>query len=1540
MRELIGQTHTKLLNWLDQDWLHSGSAICFLEGFPGVGKSSLASALTEKVEGRDAGRGDKWTAVKVDMPEGANAVNDLLLRLGEELSWAGHDKVADAVKEGKSLEDALRVVLRRPILIVIDEFQRALLPETGQPVKALEDIFQKIANRPNILGRLLLLTNRLVERDAPWAEPYDVQRLPAMEILEAEQLLGQRLKEARRETHVPIERRRDVVNWLGLNPRAMEVLVGCLKDESLDDLIGLNPESWELKDRDVSEDFVYRLERRLLERTLKQISLENMLFMKQLAVYRKPFKRKAMESLLEQPKKEFVAKSGELTNRFLLERPDRQWYSLHPVARSIVLQKLKDESEQWKLAHSKAADFYLQPFSKPENEGSKLGGAFLEARYHLVQSGREKELGKIVKNFEQYLKATTRSKRSIPKDRQELDENILVFSVLVEAINSEELECYLVWLFQARRKEGDLVEALKHTKRATSSGLGVRVTSWLLRVDLELQLHDPETALKTCQEGIDRIGLYEEVEQLYDRCTELLNRCNRLDDAMKLLENGIQKAPTGLGLAALYRHGTKLLTQAQEIEQAVIWLKQGIRQIDPKHGVVELYQNCAELLYQLGQVDKAVNLLEEGIERVSPEHGLNQLYKCCGDLLVKTNRLPEAVNILKEGIHNIPSEHDPFVLYERCAELLIQSGYADKAVDLLQDSFRQLPITQSQIPLYERWGDLLATTGNQQEAIALLMRGIETIPAIRGPVSLYLACGKLLAASGQVESAANLLEQGIKRIPSEHSQSIIWEECADLLVQLGQQEKAISVLKDGIENIHHHEGRYKLYIHCAELLELSNQINDAASLLKEGISRITHDETCKKLYLGCTNLLVKRNFIDEAISLLLQGIERIPAESDVQSLYVRCGGLLVKSDRVDNAIIVLKQGIDRIPPEYGVESLYLRLANLLEQTNRVDEAISLLQKGIEKSRTDSILHIRLANLLEQTNRVDEAYSLLQKGIENVPNNDDLYIRLANLLAQTNRIDEAISLLQKGIEKSPTDGKLYINLSNLLAQTNRIDEAIALSKKGIEMAPNNGDLYIRLSNLLEQTNRVDEAIALSKKGIEMAPNNGGLYIRLSNLLEQTNRVDEAIALLQKGIENLPHEQSHQLYMTASKVFVKYNQLENSIQFLKEGIQRIPIGHKNRFIISEILILHYLATNKKTELEEVISGTGENQLEPQSLALAKILLAQTQENWQRAAEISTENVAQFPTYAILIAHAALSLFSAGNPKAARKILQELSFQFSKGNIIWWLKALIDLKNNDLEDSKTSLENYLRRTIQVQTELTENFLLALWDNPSDFELELDIAYFFPTLPPTITGLDRSITRLQFSPPILINYQLSTKTNSITKQEKIETFSSSSASPNKPDIDSFDPTNPVILEKITLELVEIRNLMSETPKQAPTFNFYGQVGNLNASEVTNQRDQVGTQNNYALNQNLAEAAAAIQQLLDQLAKTNPTSTEAEKKIFVSTAINSIKNQPTLKDRAWGALKAGSIEAVKAIANHPAVSIPVEVVKGWIEAEPNIKED
>ena len=68
---------------------------------------------------------------------------------------------------------------------------------------------------------------------------------------------------------------------------------------------------------------------------------------------------------------------------------------------------------------------------------------------------------------------------------------------------------------------------------------------------------------------------------------------------------------------------------------------------------------------------------------------------------------------------------------------------------------------------------------------------------------------------------------------------------------------------------------------------------------------------------------------------------------------------------------------------------------------------------------------------------------------------------------------------------------------------------------------------------------------------------------------------------------------------------------------------------------------------------------------------------------------------------------------------------------------------------------------------------------------------------------------------------------------------------------------------------------------------------------------------------------------MLNQLAKTNPS--EAT---IADTIQQEIKRNPTLKARLVNALKTGGIEALKAIFNNPLVSIPVETIKGFLEAE------
>lgn len=71
----------------------------------------------------------------------------------------------------------------------------------------------------------------------------------------------------------------------------------------------------------------------------------------------------------------------------------------------------------------------------------------------------------------------------------------------------------------------------------------------------------------------------------------------------------------------------------------------------------------------------------------------------------------------------------------------------------------------------------------------------------------------------------------------------------------------------------------------------------------------------------------------------------------------------------------------------------------------------------------------------------------------------------------------------------------------------------------------------------------------------------------------------------------------------------------------------------------------------------------------------------------------------------------------------------------------------------------------------------------------------------------------------------------------------------------------------------------------------------------------------------NLAEAAKEIQQVLQQVERSNPNTTRSEKMMVVTKAVEEIENNPALKLRITEALKTAGTEALKKEINHPLVN-------------------
>ncbi|NES86562.1 MAG: pentapeptide repeat-containing protein [Moorea sp. SIO2B7] len=121
----------------------------------------------------------------------------------------------------------------------------------------------------------------------------------------------------------------------------------------------------------------------------------------------------------------------------------------------------------------------------------------------------------------------------------------------------------------------------------------------------------------------------------------------------------------------------------------------------------------------------------------------------------------------------------------------------------------------------------------------------------------------------------------------------------------------------------------------------------------------------------------------------------------------------------------------------------------------------------------------------------------------------------------------------------------------------------------------------------------------------------------------------------------------------------------------------------------------------------------------------------------------------------------------------------------------------------------------------------------------------------------------------------------------------------------------------------------MSQAPKKVSKFDLKNpQFGGGLVDADTVHAHNIGRDiNNYPpeQKQNLAEAAAEIQQLLQQLEKNNPTATEAQQEAFVSAAI-----APTKKERLINAIKEGGQGAIEEFLDNPYLNLAIRIIKGW----------
>ena len=647
-KSYFGAGRQELFDWLTRGWFTEGPVACFVEGFPGVGKSDLAAALSTHVEST---RG--WTSIYVEVPDqAAPSFNDALLEVAELLASRGKTEMLAAMAQANpNPAYALERALRDDVLIVIDETGR-LLGNDGNATAELTGVFSYLRNRLSLRGRVLLLSDVAIERNR-WSEVFPIKALPSPSIAEAVELLTDRLATSGHPDAVPAERKADLVRILGQNPRAIETLVATLTFESLDEVIGHEPGLWEVNDRAISREFLEALERRLLERTLSHLQPLQLKRLSMLAVHRKSFESAAFEAVTSGARKEWRDLRHNLVSRFLISLR-LQWHALNPLVREISLSRLRENTAEFKTAHSLAADHHMRHFRAKTIvlDHQNLTGSYAELRYHLFNAGRTQELRDVALRLCDHFTSTWNAASPVPQDRAELDERIGVLSALLQEGGPKSLEYYLARCLKTRGSAKDLQQAVVHVSRATDGK--APAAAWLLRAQLHSDLGDSESSIQAC---IDAVRVVDPAD----------------------------------AIGTLYGFGARVLAQQGKVEDAVAFLRAGILLVPPSKNLYTLYQSAAELLGQAGKTDAAVELLKEGIKVIPADKNLFALYQSAAELLGRAGKTDAAVELLKEGIKVIPANYSLFSLYQSAAELLGQAGKTDAAVELLKEGIKVIP---------------------------------------------------------------------------------------------------------------------------------------------------------------------------------------------------------------------------------------------------------------------------------------------------------------------------------------------------------------------------------------------------------------------------------------------------------------------------------------------------------------------------------------------------------------------------------------------------------------------------------------------------------------------------------------------------------------------------------------------------------------------------------------------------------------------------------------------------------------------------------
>jgi hypothetical protein len=109
-----------------------------------------------------------------------------------------------------------------------------------------------------------------------------------------------------------------------------------------------------------------------------------------------------------------------------------------------------------------------------------------------------------------------------------------------------------------------------------------------------------------------------------------------------------------------------------------------------------------------------------------------------------------------------------------------------------------------------------------------------------------------------------------------------------------------------------------------------------------------------------------------------------------------------------------------------------------------------------------------------------------------------------------------------------------------------------------------------------------------------------------------------------------------------------------------------------------------------------------------------------------------------------------------------------------------------------------------------------------------------------------------------------------------------------------------------------------------------------VNSHNIIGIGNNIDTVNTYEQEQNLAAAAAEIQNLLEQLGQYYPMTVTSETMLVAAEVIRQIENNPQMYQRVLSAFKAAGGKTLEQAIAHPIAPFLIGAIQAWITQAEN----